>query len=118
MSNTTKHWLNKAGSGDGSTVLELKDGQIKDLTRFGLRARTGQVRVFGSLDGTNYPTSPLVLSLEPAVDGSDNVTETQGTFVAMTTGTRLHWFFGVYKSLKFLQKGATAVALDVMGSEA
>jgi hypothetical protein len=121
----TRAWTGTAAA-DGATVIipnrsgstyTLKDGDIRDYTRFVLRARTGQVRVFASVDGTNFPASPLVLSLEPAVDGSDNVTEPQGTFVAATSGTRLHYFFGTYKAIKILQKGATAAAVDLFASE-
>jgi hypothetical protein len=99
------------------TAHSLKDGDLRDFTRFVLQALTGQVRVFASLDGVNYPAAPIVLSLEPAVDGSDNVTEPQGTFVAATSGTRLHYFFGTYKSLKILQKGATAASVKIFASE-
>jgi hypothetical protein len=99
------------------TGSSLKDGDLRDFTRFVLQALTGQVRVFASLDGVNYPATPLVLSLEPLVDGGDNVTEPQGTFVAKTTGTRLHYFFGTYKSLKVLQVGATAVSVKLFASE-
>jgi hypothetical protein len=104
------------GAGDGAILGTLKDGQIRLLRRFVLQVVSGTVRVFGSVDGTNYPTAPLVLSLEPAVDGSDNVTEAQGTFVATATTGRLYYFFGQYKSLKFLQKGATGAAVRIYGT--
>lgn len=100
----------------GNTV-SLSDGDIRDFTRYVLQATTGQVRVFASVDGTTFPAAPLVLSLEPAVDGADNVTEAQGTFVAKTTGTRLHYFFGVYKALKILQVGATGATVKLFASE-
>lgn len=113
-----KKWsVTNTGGADGSTVLEIHDGSIRPFRRFVLQALAGQVRVFGSVDGTNYPTSPLVLSLEPAVDGSDVVTEAQGTFVGKTTGTRLHYFFGQYRSLKILQIGATAAQIIMLGTE-
>lgn len=105
-----------AGTADQATILTLKDGQIRHLRRFVLQASAGSVAVFGSADGTNYPVAPLVLSLEPAVDGALSVTETQGTFVAKTSGTRLHYFFGQYKSLKFVQQGGTAAGIRVYGS--
>jgi len=114
-----------SAAGDGAVVVmgrrgntvSLSDGDIRDFTRYVLRATAGQVRVFGSVDGTTFPAAPLVLALEPAVDGSDNVTEPQGTFVAATSGTRLHYFFGVYKALKILQKGATGAAVTLFASE-
>jgi hypothetical protein len=118
MGNMIKTWTRvNTGGADGSVVMVKSEGDIRNFTRFGLRCAAGQVRVFGSIDGTNYPTSPLVLSLEPAVDGSDNVTENQGTFVAATSGTRLHWFFGVYRALRIVQKGATAANVTLMASE-
>lgn len=113
-----KTWARtNTGGADGSTVLTLKEGDIRPFRRFVLQAVAGQVRVFGSVDGTTYPDSPLVLSLEPAVDGSDVVTEPQGTFVAATSGTRYHYFFGQYKALKILQKGATAAQIRLLGTE-
>ena len=105
-----------AGTADGATLLLIKDGAIRHLRRFVLHRQAGTIRVFASLDGVVFPASPLVLSLEPAVDGSDNVTETQGTFVATASADRLYYFFGQYKALKFVQKGATAAAFKLYGS--
>jgi hypothetical protein len=105
-----------AGTGDGATLGILKDGQIRHLRRFALQVVTGVVRVFGSVDGTTYGANPLVLSLEPAVDAADVVTETQGTFVATAAPSRLYYFFGQYKALKFLQKGATGAAVNIYGT--
>jgi hypothetical protein len=104
------------GTVDGATLLVVKEGQIRHLRRFVLRRTAGTIRVFASLDGTNYPTAPLVLSLEPAVDASDNVTEVQGTFVATASANRLYYFFGQYRALKFVQKGATAAGFELYGS--
>lgn len=109
--------LQRSGGPAKDTTCSLKDGDLRDYSRFVLQALTGTVRVFASLDGVNYPAAPLVLSLEPAVDGADAVTETQGTFLAVTSGTRLHYFFGTYKRLKILQKGATAASILLLASE-
>jgi len=107
------------GAGDGDVLLEKKDGDVEDFKHFQIQLAAGSVRVFGSLDGTTYPDRPLVLSLEPLVDGSDNVTEPQGTFTAVATSNlkRIHHFFGSYKAIKIVQKGATAAPGILRGSE-
>lgn len=128
----TKKWGIGAATGDGAacplsgsqalTRLELKDGDLRDYTHGQIMLTAGTARVFGSIDGTNYPLRPLVLSLEPAVDAADAVTEAQGTFVATVTSVstataRIHHFFGTYKALKILQKGATGAVGALLMTE-
>jgi len=105
------------GANAGDTTLELKDGTVRGLRCWAIETLTGSVRVFPSLDGTNYASKQLVLSQEPLVNGSNQVTEAEGTFVAVTTAGRMAYFFGEYKALKFEQVGATASSIRVLGAE-
>lgn len=117
MSSDNESWeVTNTGGTNGSTVKEIKGRAAANFRRWVLQALAGQVRVFASADGTNYPASPLVLSLEPVVDGSDVVTESQGTFVGATSGTRLHYFFGQYKGIKIVQKGSTPAQIALFAS--
>jgi hypothetical protein len=109
-----------ASTSDGATVKEVRAGTIHGMRRFVLEVLTGAVRVMPSIasGGEAFSAIPLVLSREPAVDGSNVVTETEGTFIAVAVPQRLHYFFGEYTGLRFLQVGTTPSSFRLMATEA
>lgn len=118
----SKKWAISAGpsAGNGNVAYlqystagkktELLDGDIDDFGHFMIMLTAGDAVIYAGLEQSAYPTRPAVLSLEPAVDGSFNVTETQGTFITKlgTNLNKIHHLFGNYRALKVVQNGGTA----------
>ena len=79
-------------------------GDVSGYTTFMLMSVTGAVDVYGSLDGTNFSTSPISLVDQGAADL---------TPVLVTAAGRLYGVRGLYAKLKVVQNGDTDVAVTL-----
>lgn len=87
-----------AGTNDNDVVIQTND--VQRYSAFMLMSTAGAMDVFVSLDGTNYATAPLSLMDVGAVILDP---------VVVTAANRIYGFRGVFKYLRVLQNGATAV---------
>lgn len=89
------------GSGTNDNDVVIQSDDIQRYGAFMLMSTAGAMDVLVSLDGTNYSTAPLSL-----IDFGGIVT----TPVLVTAANRIYAFRGVFKFVRVLQNGATAVA--------
>lgn len=94
-----RRYVGIAGINDNDVVLETDD--VSRYSAFMLMTTAGAVDVFVSLDGTNFATAALSL-----VDMGAVTT----TPVIVTAAARIYGFRGIFKKIRVLQNGATAVA--------
>lgn len=87
-----------SASADNATVLEVDGVLWCDI--FELMSTQGAMDVYVSLDGTNFTTAPLSLTDQGATDAVP---------VIETVANRMYGFRGKFRSVRVLQKGATAV---------
>ena len=96
--------LNEATAADGANIRHAKGTDAFD--EFCINLTAGSVRVFASLDGTNYMAKQLVLCQEPPNTG-DTITAQDPVFVGVVTANVPAWFYGNYKSIRLQQVGGT-----------
>lgn len=97
MSNITGFAAGVTGVDDGDVLIELDVGSSNT---FHLLSTAGAMEVFVSLDGTNYSTAPLGLTDQGATTSDP---------VLATVANRVYGFRGVYRKVRVVQTGATAV---------
>ena len=108
MATTTarsSHTTLYTGSGTNDNDVVIQTDVIERHGAYMLMSTTGAMDVFVSLDGTNYTTAALSL-----IDFGGIVT----TPVLVTVANRLYAFRGVFRFIRVLQNGATAVANAAM----
>jgi hypothetical protein len=89
------------GVNTGDVVAQPSD--VGRFDTFTLCSLTGAMQVFGSLDGTNFMTSPLTLEDLGAASTTGEV------YVTATAAERLYRFRGTFAKIQVQQNGATAV---------
>ena len=97
----SSHTTLYTGSGTNDNDVVIQTDVIERHGAYMLMSTTGAMDVFVSLDGTNYTTAALSL-----IDFGGIVT----TPVLVTIANRLYAFRGVFRLIRVLQNGATAVA--------
>ncbi len=91
------------GTDDNDLLLDyVNDGKANT---FQLMSTAGAMDVFVSFDGTNFSTAPLSLA-----DLGANTTDP----VLVTAANRVYGFVGLYRRIRVLQNGATAVTNPVL----
>lgn len=97
---------NKTGTGtnDNDVVITFDD-VVVGANAFMLSSTAGAMDVFVSLDGTNYTTAALSLT---------DLGATTNDPVLVTAANRMYGFRGLYKGVRVLQNGATAVVGAVL----
>jgi hypothetical protein len=93
-----------SGAADNAVVIAF-DQILNGTNTFMLMSTTGAMDVFVTLDGTNWSTAPLSLT--------DLGATTQDP-VLVTTANRMYGFFGLFRGVRVLQNGATAVTNAVL----
>lgn len=99
MTGIARQQWSGASDGDGNTALETEE-IAGGLSTFFVFSTAGAFKVFGALDGTNYPGTGQALVDQHAVD---NVPVTQAA------ASKNYAFYGPYRKIKITQVGATAV---------
>ena len=93
------------GTGTNDNDVVIQTDAIERHCAFMLVSTAGAMDVFVSIDGTNYTTAPLSL-----IDFGGIVT----TPVLVTVANRVYGFRGVFKFVRVLQNGATAVVAGAL----
>lgn len=91
----------KVGVNTGDTVYELVNN-AEQFNTWQVGSTAGAIEVLGSIDGTNYLSSPIALI--------DLASTTPSVAVVATSSNKHFGFRGRYRKLIFKQTGATAVA--------
>lgn len=89
-----------AGSGTNDNDVAIQTEDVSEFDTFLLQSTQGAMDVLVSLDGTNYSTAPLSLA---------DLGATSTDPVIVTAANRTYGFRGVYRLIRVLQSGATAV---------
>lgn len=87
-----------SGTSDNDVVIQLERADPYDT--FLLMSTAGAMDVFVSLDGTNYSTAALSLT---------DMGATTTAPVVVTVANRVYGFRGLFRSVRVLQNGGTAV---------
>lgn len=95
---TGRGQLTGSGVNDNDVVITLNRADPFDT--FLLMSTAGAMDVFVSLDGTNYSTAALSLTDMGATTSSP---------VVVTAANRVYGFRGLFRAVRVLQNGATAV---------
>lgn len=89
-----------AGSAASDNAIAIQTEDVSEYDTFLLQSTQGAMDVFVSLDGTNYSTAPLSMA---------DLGSTSTDPVIVTAANRTYGFRGVYRLIRVLQSGATAV---------
>jgi len=95
---TGRGQLTGSGTNDNDVVMTLNRADPFDT--FLLMSTAGAMDVFVSLDGTNFSTAALSLTDMGATTSSP---------VVVTAANRVYGFRGLFRSVRVLQNGGTAV---------
>lgn len=87
-----------SGTNDDDVVIQLERADAYDT--FLLMSTAGAMEVLVSLDGTNYSTAPLSLT-DMGSEFADPV--------IITVASRVYGFRGLFRAVRVVQNGATAV---------
>jgi hypothetical protein len=88
------------GVSDNDVVVQAND--VSSYRTFDITTTAGAADVFVSLDGTNYPSSPISLF--------DLGSASFSTAVVVTAANRVYRFTGCFEKVKVQQAGATPPA--------